>query len=126
LPNDSSIICYNAAMTVDEFVKTKVLSEYQGIVSIIRRLMHESAPDATETISYGMPVFKKKKLFAYLTPNKKGITFSFTRGKLFEDKYGLLRGKGKSSRYIKIKSIENANVEAMKYYIEQALVFDEQ
>jgi len=112
-------------MTVDEYVKTRVLPEYQGIVTMIHRLMHESAPDATETISYGMPVFKRKKLFAYINSNKRGITFSFTRGAVFEDKYGLLRGKGKSSRHVKIISIETANIEALQYYIQQALELDE-
>jgi hypothetical protein len=112
-------------MTVDEFVKTKVLPEYWNIVAVIRQLIREMVPDAAEAISYGMPVFKKKKIFAYLTPNKNGITFSFTRGTVIKDKYGLLRGTGKSARYVKINSLETANIDALKYYIKQALELDQ-
>lgn len=33
-------------MTVDEFVKTKVLPEYRDILEMLRSLMREMAPDA--------------------------------------------------------------------------------
>lgn len=49
-------------MAVDEFVKTKVLPEYRVIVSMLRKLMQEMAPDAKEVISYGIPVYKKKRI----------------------------------------------------------------
>ena len=108
-------------LTVDEFVKTKVLPEFQPIVTIIRELMKEYAPEATEVISYGIPVYKIKKIFAVISPNKEGITFSFTHGTEFEDKYHLLRGVGKVSRHVKIKNLADANKEALRYYIKQAL-----
>jgi uncharacterized protein YdhG (YjbR/CyaY superfamily) len=50
------------AMTVDEFVATKVPSEFQPIVDVIRELMREYAPDVREAIGYGMPVYKQKKI----------------------------------------------------------------
>ena len=108
-------------LTVDEFVKTKVLPEFQPIVTIIRELMKEYAPNATEVISYGIPVYKIKKIFAVISPNKEGITFSFTHGTEFEDKYNLLRGVGKVSRHVKIKNLADANKEALRYYVKQAL-----
>jgi hypothetical protein len=51
-------------MTVDEFVKTKVLPEYRDIVSMLRELMHEMAPDVKEVMSYGIPVYKRKRISA--------------------------------------------------------------
>jgi hypothetical protein len=108
-------------LTVDEFVKTRVLPEYQSIVAMIRQLMKDCAPNATETISYGIPVFKIKKIFAVISPNKEGITFSFTHGTEFEDKYHLLRGVGKVSKHVKLKNLANVNEEALRYYIKQAL-----
>ena len=42
-----------------------------------------------------------------------------------EDKYDLLRGVGKSSRHVKIKKLAEANKEALRYYIQQALELDE-
>jgi hypothetical protein len=42
-----------------------------------------------------------------------------------EDKYDLLRGVGKSSKHVKIKTLAKANQEALRYYIKQALELDE-
>jgi uncharacterized protein YdhG (YjbR/CyaY superfamily) len=68
------------AMTVDEFVERKVLPEFRPIVAAIRTLMRECAPDIHEAISYGMPVYKRKRIFAWISPTKRDITFGFSRG----------------------------------------------
>ena len=111
-------------MSVDEFVQTRVLPELHPVVALIRDLMKEYAPEVKEVFRYGMPCFKRKAILAYLTPNKNDITFSFVHGVEFEDKYSLLRGKAKWARYVKIKSVAEANLEALRYYIDQAFVFD--
>jgi hypothetical protein len=112
-------------MTVDDFVKAKVLPELQPVVAMIRKLMRECAPNVTESISYGIPAYKAKRILAVISPTRKDITFSFSRGTEFEDKYGLLRGVGKVSRHVKIKNLASANKDALRYYIQQALEFDE-
>ena len=111
-------------MTVDDFVKTKVLPEYQDIVVMLRQLMRTMAKNATEEISYGIPVYKGKRFLAVISPTKKDITFAFSRGAEFEDKYGLLQGVGKVSKHVKIQSLDDVNVTALKYYIKQALKLD--
>jgi hypothetical protein len=87
--------------------------------------MRECAPNVTESISYGIPAYKAKRILAVISPTRKDITFSFSRGTEFEDKYGLLRGVGKVSRHVKIKNLASANKDALRYYIQQALEFDE-
>jgi hypothetical protein len=111
-------------MTVDEFVKTRVLPEFQPVVGMLRGLMHEMAPDAEEAIWYGIPMYKGRRIFAFISPTKRDITFGFSRGSQFEDRYGLLKGKGKVSKHVKIKSLQSANMDALRYYIRQALEFD--
>jgi hypothetical protein len=111
-------------MTVDEFVKHKVLPAHQDIVAMIRQLMRETAPDAKEIISYGIPVWKGKRILAVISPTKKDITFAFSRGAEFEDKYGLLRGVGKVSKHVKIKRLEDVKKSALRYYVKQAVKFD--
>jgi hypothetical protein len=111
-------------MNVDEFVETRVLPQYRDIVAMLRELMREAAPAVVEAISYGIPAYKGKRIIAVISPSKTGITFSFSRGAQFEDKYGLLRGVGKSSKHIKVKSLDAVNKEALKYYIAQALESD--
>ncbi len=83
-------------MTVDEFVATKVLPQFRDVVEMVRQLMRECAPETQELISYGIPAWKGRKILAVVNPTKKDITFSFSRGSQFEDRYGLLRGVGKS------------------------------
>src|SRR5260370_39807052 len=110
-------------LTVDVYVKSKSLPQHQDVVKAIRDLMRECAPNAKETIAYGIPTWKVNKIFAVISPNKKDITFSFTHGAEFEDKYGLLKGVGKVARHVKIKDVQAiaANEAALRDYIQQAL-----
>jgi hypothetical protein len=111
-------------MDVDEFVKSKVLPEFWDVVALIRRYMRELVPDARESISYGIPAYKMRKIFAVISPTKKDITLSFSRGIQFEDKYNLLRGVGKSAKHIKFKNVDGVKREVLAYYVKQALEID--
>jgi hypothetical protein len=110
--------------TVDEFVQSKVLPELQPVVAMLRELMLEMAPEATEQISYGIPMYKARKIVAPINPTKKDITFGFSHGGEFEDKFNMLQGKGKVSKHVKIKNLQSVNKDALRYYIRQALEFD--
>jgi uncharacterized protein YdhG (YjbR/CyaY superfamily) len=110
--------------TVDEFVKERVLPEFRPVVAMIRELVRECAPEAEESISYGIPAYRLRRIIAVISPTKKDITFSLSRGAQIKDKYGLLRGVGKSSKHVKIKSVATANREALRYYIKQAVKLD--
>lgn len=111
-------------MTVDEFVKRRVLPEHQGIVKFIRQVMSEMAPEAKEGISYGIPAWKGKRMIAVISPTKKDITFAFSRGAELKDKYKLLRGVGKVSKHLKFKTEEDVKKTVLGYYIKQALDLD--
>jgi len=111
-------------MTVDEFVRTKILPEYRPVAEKIRELMRQHAPDAEEIISYGIPSYRGRRMLAVISPTKKGITFAFSRGAEFEDEYGLLEGVGKVSKNVRMKSLEDVNPDALRYYIEQAVRLD--
>ncbi|MDD1718807.1 MAG: SRPBCC domain-containing protein [Methanoregulaceae archaeon] len=112
------------SMTVDEFVKTRVLPDLQPVVTMLRELMHETAPDAIEGIRYGIPTYKGRRIFVFISPTKKDITFAFSRGSEFEDRYGLLKGRGKVSKHVKIKNLQGVNKDALRYYIRQARELD--
>jgi hypothetical protein len=109
---------------VDEFVAQKVLPEYHDIVAMLRALMRECAPDATERISYGLPMWIGKWTLAWISPNKQGITFGFTFGQEFDDPYGLLKGTGRHARHVKIRKLADADQDALRDYIGQALERD--
>jgi hypothetical protein len=109
---------------VDAFLRARVLPEFLPIAARIRALMREHSREVTELMSYGMPCYLAKSILAYIIPNKKGITFGFPRGKQMEDKYGLLRGGGKASRHLELRTLEAANRSMLRYYIKQALELD--
>ncbi len=109
---------------VDEFVSRKVLPEHREIVAMIRLCMREMAPGASEMIYRGIPAWKGVRMLAVISPTKKDITFAFARGAEFEDKYGLLKGAGKISKHIKIKSMADLDTEVLRYYIQQAVELD--
>jgi hypothetical protein len=112
-------------MSVNEFVEARVAPEFRPVVAAIRSLMKESAADAEEVISYGMPVYKGKKLFAWINPPVKDVTLGFSRGAQMEDKYSLLRGTAKGgARHVRMKSVNEVNKPALKYYIKQAVKLD--
>jgi hypothetical protein len=110
--------------TIDDFLKYRVLPEHRPIVAMLRKLMRECAPEAREHISYGILMWKQKRGLAVVSPTKKDITFAFSRGAEFEDKFGLLGGVGKVSKHVKIKALSGANKAALKYYIRQAVQRD--
>lgn len=109
---------------VDAFIQAKVLPQFHPVVTLIRSLMRECAPEAKEVISYSIPAFRIRHIIAVISPTKKDITLSFSKGASFEDPYHLLGGVGKVSKVVKIKRVEDANLEALRYYIRQAVERD--
>ena len=112
-------------MTVDEFVEKRVLPEHRETVEKIRALMRRHAPGVTELISYGIPAYRRKRIIAVISPTKKDITFSFSRGSQMEDRYDMLRGVGKSSKHIKIKSPAEFRETVVRYYVKQSIALDD-
>ena len=109
-------------LTVDEFVKTKVLPEHQALAAELRALFRKNAPRAREVMSYGLPMYvQTKSAFAWLSPNQKGISVGFRAGVELEDRYGLLRGTVKHARHVQVGSVAELNKPALTYYIKQAL-----
>ncbi|MBU0660896.1 DUF1801 domain-containing protein [Patescibacteria group bacterium] len=115
---------------IELFIRSKVLPEYQIIVAKFRELIIKHFPDIKEEMRggtekyYGVPVYRYNRIIITLSPTKKGITFSFTDGKKFEDKYSLLEGEGNKSLNLRLSKLEDYKDEILSYYIKQAMVFD--
>lgn len=116
----------NNNITVDDWIKTKVLPQYQPVVREIRKLLREYAPKAEEVMSYGIPNYRGNKMLAVISPAKTNITLAFSRGAEFEDKCGLLEGVGNVSKNVRFKTLDDINKPAIKYYVKQALALDKE
>lgn len=110
---------------VDAFVAEKLDPRYTGIVTALRALMADAAPDATECLTYGSPAWRGKKILAVISQSKTHLTFAFGRGAEFEDTHGLLEGVGKTTRHVKIKTLDGINEAALRDYIAQAVRLDQ-
>jgi uncharacterized protein YdhG (YjbR/CyaY superfamily) len=61
--------------SIDEYIIT-FPKNVQDILEVLRKVIRESAPDADETISYGMPTFKLNgKNLVHFAAHKKHIGF---------------------------------------------------
>jgi uncharacterized protein YdhG (YjbR/CyaY superfamily) len=60
--------------TIDQYI-ANFLPNIQAILQQIRQAIHETAPDAEETISYQMPAFKQNGVLVYFAAFKDHIGF---------------------------------------------------
>ncbi len=86
---------------------------------IVREMpdMQEVAFD--ESLNYS-PDGKYRHRVCYLWPGKNHVTLGFFFGTDLDDPKGLLEGVGKRMRHVKLKSLEEASSEAVRYLVRQA------
>jgi uncharacterized protein YdhG (YjbR/CyaY superfamily) len=61
-----------AAKTIDEYID-RCAPQAQPILRRVRATIAKAAPDATETISYGIPAFKLRRILVYFAAFKHHI-----------------------------------------------------
>lgn len=125
---------YNKTMssnhTIEDFIQQKVQPEYQPLVTVFRDLIKKEFPELTEEMRggteayYSVPVYRLARIVITLSPTKQGITFAFSEGKSFEDKYKLLEGVGNKTLNIRLHSVDQFDADKMRYYIAQAIAID--
>ena len=64
----------NKPVSIDEYI-SGFPEETQKLLLQIRAIIKAAAPDAMETISYGMPAFKTRKILVYFAAHKNHIGF---------------------------------------------------
>lgn len=115
---------------IEDFIQQKVLLEYQPLVTAFRELIQKEFPELSEEMRggteayYSVPVYRLNHIVITLSPTKQGITFAFSEGKSFEDKYKLLEGVGNKTLNIRLHSIKEFDADKMRYYIQQAIAID--
>jgi hypothetical protein len=109
-----------AEKTVDNYIAQ--LEEWQGeIVSEVRRIILNAAPEALESIKWAQPVYEINGPFAYIKAFKKAVNFGFWRGAEINDPQVLLQGSGEKMRHFKIGKLEDINETVFTDYVQQAV-----
>lgn len=120
----------NIHAAIDQYVDTKVLPEYRPLVTAFRELIRNEFPELSEemrggTEKYpGVPVYRLKRIVVVISPTKQGITYAFSDGGVFDDKYSMLEGVGNKALNIRLKHPSEFDEAKMKYYIKQAIAID--
>jgi hypothetical protein len=110
---------------VDDYLQTRLPADQQQIAAELRSLVKQFAPKAEEVISRGSPAWQGRRLLAIISVSKTHLTLAFARGAEFTDDHGLLAGSGKTTRHLKLKSLDDLDRDALRDYLRQAVALDQ-
>jgi hypothetical protein len=109
-----------AGKTVDAYIAG--LADWQAqIVSSVRQVLNQAAPEADEAIKWAQPVYSSNGPFAYIKAFKNSVNFGFWRGVDLKDPKGLLQGSGDKMRHVKLTSTDQVDQAAFSDLINQAV-----
>jgi hypothetical protein len=109
-----------AVKTVDEYIES-LSADQAEIVSALRRIIKEAAPDAEEAFKWAQPVYERGGPFCYIKAFKSAVNFGFWRGVDLDDPAGQLEGSGDKMRHIKLKSLDDIDAVAFAGFVKQAV-----
>ena len=112
------------AKSVDDYIAG--LEGWQsGVVSRVRDIVSDSAPDATASIKWSQPVFEQNGPFCYIRAFKNHVNFGFWRGVELPDPDGLLQGDGEKMRHIKLSASDDVTPDAFAALVRSAVELNE-
>jgi hypothetical protein len=110
-------------MTVESYIAG--LRDWRGeIVSAVRQLIREAAPDATESIKWGQPVYELNGPFAHIKVFKSHVNFGFWRGAELVDPKGFLKGTGNRMRHVELRSLADIDAPILQSMVRTAVALN--
>lgn len=108
---------------VERFLQDLQLThtDLHDIVQAVRTTVRAAAPAASEKLMYGGILFSAPEQFCGVFAYSAHVTMEFGRGAELDDTHGMLEGKGKFRRHIKLQSIADIASKHLKDYVAQAL-----
>ena len=91
------------------------------IIRALRKFVKRAAPRLQESVKWGNGCWVKGTVpVSYVYSATGYVQFGFVRGSSLEDPRGLLEGKGKYVRYIKVRTVEDIDDAAFAALLCQA------
>src|ERR1051326_7981344 len=79
----------------------------KDVAARLRAIVHAAAPDARESIKWGMPFYELNGMLGYIKAQRRYITLGFYhQGIHLADPQGRLEGTGKNMRHAKVHRSE--------------------
>jgi hypothetical protein len=106
--------------TVDEYIAG--LEGWQAeVVSSVREIIREAAPEATESIKWAQPVYEDHGPFCYVKAFKNHVNFGFWRGSELPDPEGIIVSSGKKMGHVKLTGVEDLQPDLFAEYVRAAV-----
>ena len=87
----------------------------------LREVIRAAAPDATEAIKWGQPVYEDNGPVCYFKANSEHITFGFWRGTELDDLEWRLEGVGERMKHLSLRSADEVTEESLGGFVRQAV-----
>jgi len=106
--------------SVDEYLAS--LPQWQReMASVLRRLVHNAAPECTETIKWAQPVFEDHGPVCYIKPYSRHLNFGFWRGSQLPDPKRVLTGTGGRMRHVKLHRGDDPDESTLRSLVVEAV-----
>jgi hypothetical protein len=89
------------------------------ILQACRKIVFTLFPNVNERIIYGGIMFKTNEDFGGIFASKKHVSFEFGERYLMNDPEGILEGKGKYRRHLKLKTLDDVSAKQVKFFVGQ-------
>lgn len=94
---------------------------FRAIAARVRKIVRGAAPDASEEIKWGMPVYSQDGLLCYVRFRGGYVTLGFYEsGRGLDDPDGLLEGTGENMRHVKIRGPKDVRPDLFARWVLEA------
>ncbi|PKM42245.1 MAG: hypothetical protein CVV05_19090 [Gammaproteobacteria bacterium HGW-Gammaproteobacteria-1] len=106
------------ARLIDDLSQTR--PAMYAIAERARRTIHAAVPDTTERVMYGGFMFAAPQDFCGVFVYAQHVSVEFGAGAELDDPLGVLEGKGKFRRHIKLRTVEDIKARHLRDYVLRA------
>lgn len=110
-------------MPVDQFVAA-LDAPMRALVESLRAIIRKAAPQAVESIKWGMPVYTLAGMLCYVQACKGYVRFGFYQGIQLDDREKRLEGSGEGMRHVKIRSADDIRPAAFARWVKRAVAIN--
>lgn len=110
-----------AARTIDEYIASLGGDWRADVVSRLKAVVDEAAPDAKASIKWAQPVWESNGPFAYVKAFSRTVNIGFWRGAQLDDPAGILEGEGDRMKHLSLREGDAVRPEMLAAFVRQAV-----